>query len=108
MESVRVILCLAAHFNWTVHHMNVKTAFLSGELLEEVYVSQPLGFIKEDQKDKVLKMHKALYGLRQAPRAWNSKLVAELHKLGFNRCKTEYGLYTRVIDRQRLIMGGVH
>jgi hypothetical protein len=105
MESVRVILCLAAHFNWTVHHMNVKTAFLSGELLEEVYVSQPPGFIKEDQKDKVLKMHKALYGLRQAPRAWNSKLVAELHKLGFNRCKIEYGLYTRVIDQQRLIMG---
>jgi hypothetical protein len=94
MESVRVILCLAAHFNWTVHHMDVKSAFLNGKLLEEVYASQPLGFIKKGQEDKVLKLHKALYGLRQAPRAWNSKLDAELHKLGFSKCKTEYGLYT--------------
>jgi hypothetical protein len=105
MESVSVILCLAAHFNWIVHHMDVKTAFLNGELLEEVYVSQPPGFIKEDQKDKDMKLHKALYGLRQTPQAWNSKLDAELHKLGFSRCKTEYGLYTRVKDQQRLIVG---
>jgi hypothetical protein len=48
MESVRVILCLAAHFNWTVHHMDVKSAFLNGGLTEEVYVSQPPGFIKQE------------------------------------------------------------
>jgi ABC-type microcin C transport system permease subunit YejE len=52
MESVRVILCLAAHFNWIVHHMDVKSAFLNGKLLEEVYASQPLGFIKKGQEAK--------------------------------------------------------
>jgi hypothetical protein len=67
MESVRVILCLAAHYNWIVHHMEVKSAFLNGELIEEVYVSQPSGFIKEGEEGKVLKLHKALYGLRQTP-----------------------------------------
>jgi hypothetical protein len=72
---------------------------------EEVYVSQPLGFIKLGEEKKVYQLHKALYGLRQAPRAWNSKLDAVLHELGFTKCKTEHGLYTRVKNKVRLIVG---
>jgi hypothetical protein len=94
MESVRVLLILAAHNNWPVHHMDVKSAFLNGDLGEEVYVSQPPGFIKSGEEKKVYRLHKALYGLRQAPRAWNSKLDAVLYDLGFTKCKTEHGLYT--------------
>jgi hypothetical protein len=94
MESVRVLLILAAHNNWPVHHMDVKSAFLNGDLGEEVYVSQPPGFIKSGEEKKVYRLHKALYGLRQAPRAWNSKLDAVLYDLGFPKCKTEHGLYT--------------
>jgi hypothetical protein len=71
----------------------VKSAFLNGDLREEVYVSQPPGFIVEGQEQKVYKLHKTLYGLRQAPRAWNSKLDTILHEFGFSKCKTEYGLY---------------
>jgi hypothetical protein len=85
--------------------MDVKSAFLNGDLAEEVYVTQPPGFVKKGQEGKVLKLHKALYGLRQAPRAWNSKLDAELHNLGFRKCKSEYGLYTRAREKQRLIVG---
>jgi hypothetical protein len=62
MESVRVILILAAHFSWSVHHMDVKSAFHNGDLGEDVYVSQPPGFIKNGQEQKVYKLHKALYG----------------------------------------------
>jgi hypothetical protein len=105
MESVRVLLCLAAQFNWVLRHMDVKSAFLNSELSEEVYVLQPPGFIKKGDERKVLKLHKALYGLRQAPRAWNSRLDAELQKLGFINCKAEHGLYTRVKNKQRLIVG---
>lgn len=61
--------------------MDVKSAFLNGELAEEVYVLQPPGFIAAGHERKVLKLHKALYGLKQAPRAWNAKLDASLKEL---------------------------
>jgi hypothetical protein len=105
MESVRVMIILAAHLSWFVHYMYVKSAFLNGDLGEEVYVSQPLGFIVEGQEQKMYKLHNALYGLRQAPRAWNSKLDTVLHELGFSKCKTEYGLYIRVKNKMRLVVG---
>ena len=63
-ETVRVLIALAAHSEWQVHHMDVKSAFLNGELVEEVYVHQPPGFIDFDNENKVLRLHKALYGLR--------------------------------------------
>jgi hypothetical protein len=106
MESVRVMIILAAHLSWSVHHMDMKSAFLNGDLGEEVYVSQPPGFIVKGQEQKVYKLHKALYGLRQAPRAWNCKLDTVLHELGFSKCKTEYGLYIRVKNKMRLVVGG--
>ncbi|KAF0905494.1 hypothetical protein E2562_004459 [Oryza meyeriana var. granulata] len=74
IESVRLLLALAAQEGWSVHHMDVKSAFLNGELIEEVYVRQPPGFTVAGHEDKVLRLDKALYGLRQAPRAWNAKL----------------------------------
>jgi hypothetical protein len=104
MESVRVMLILAAHHNWSVQHMDIKSAFLNGDL-GEVYVSQPLRFIKKSEKQKVYQLHKVLYKLRKAPRAWNSKLDIVLQDLGFSRWKTERGLYTRVKNKVRLIVG---
>jgi hypothetical protein len=68
LDSVRLLLALAAHEGWMVHYMDVKSTFLNGEL-KEVYVVQPLSFVKESQEHKVYKLSKALYGLRQAPRA---------------------------------------
>jgi hypothetical protein len=62
------------HEGWEVHHMDVKSAFLNGDLQEEVYAEQPAGFIVAGKENKVLKRKKALYGLHQAPRAWNAKL----------------------------------
>jgi len=68
MESVRLLLALAAQEGWHVHHMDVKSAFLNGDL-EEVYVHQSSGFIILGKENKVLHLRKALYSLRQAPRA---------------------------------------
>jgi hypothetical protein len=59
-----MLLAIAAQENWTVHHMDVKSSFLNGELSEEVYVVQPPGFVKEGEEEKVLWLDKALYGLR--------------------------------------------
>lgn len=75
MESVRLLLALAAQEGWRVHHMDVKSAFLNGDLKEEVYVHQPPGFVIPGKEGKVLRLRKALYGLRQAPRAWNASWI---------------------------------
>ena len=61
---MRLLLAIAAHYGWGVHHMDVKSAFLNGELQEEVYVQQPPGFVDGKHKHKVLQLHKVLYGLR--------------------------------------------
>jgi hypothetical protein len=105
LESMRVVLAIAAHFGWGIHHMDVKSAFLNGELQEEVYVHQPPGFIDDKHKNRVMRLHKTLYGLHQAPRAWNHKLDAELLGLGFTRCVDEHGMYTRGSGAERLIVG---
>lgn len=105
MESVRMLLAVAAQEGWFVHHMDVKSAFLNGVLEEEVYVQQPPGFIAAGHEGKVLKLHKALYGLRQAPRAWNVKLDSSLKNLGFKRCASEHGVYTKGEGTSRVIVG---
>ena len=86
---------MAAAKDWRVHHLDVKSTFLNGELAETVFVRQPQGFAIKGAEHRVLRLHKALYRLRQAPRAWNAKLDATLGELGFTRCATEHALYTR-------------
>lgn len=93
IETVRLIIALAASNSWEVHHLDVKTAFLHGDLKEDVYVTQPEGFVTKESKGKVYKLHKALYGLRQAPRAWNTKLNEILIK--FQKCSKEPSLYRK-------------
>ncbi|GJX13866.1 retrovirus-related pol polyprotein from transposon TNT 1-94 [Tanacetum coccineum] len=78
LEVVRMFIAYAAHKNITIYQMDVKTAFLNGPLKEEVYVSQPEGFIDPEFPDHVYKLKKALYGLKQAPRAWYKKLSSFL------------------------------
>jgi hypothetical protein len=85
--------------------MDVKTAFLNGDLNEEVYVDQPPGFKVAGQEHKVLRLQKALYGLKQAPRAWNAKLDARLTSLGFMRCPSEQAMYARGDGTSRLLVG---
>jgi hypothetical protein len=85
--------------------MDVKTAFLNGDLNEEVYVDQPPGFKVAGQEHKVLRLQKALYGLKQAPRAWNAKLDARLTSLGFMRCLSEQAMYARGNSTSRLLVG---
>jgi hypothetical protein len=67
LDSVKLLFALTAQEGWIAHHMDVRSAFLNGELKEEVYVCQPPGFKKEKVAHKVYKLDKALYGLRQAP-----------------------------------------
>ena len=95
LETVRVLLALAGKNGWRVHHLDVKSAFLHGKLEEEVYVSQPDGFVKKNSTGMVYKLSKALYGLRQAPRDWNARLDKYLKQIGFRTCVHEYALHIR-------------
>nr|GEU73208.1 hypothetical protein [Tanacetum cinerariifolium] len=74
IEAIRIFIANAARRNMTVYQMDVKTAFMNGELKEEVYVSQPKGFVDPDHPTHVYRLKKALYGLKQAPRAWYDTL----------------------------------
>jgi len=85
--------------------MDVKSAFLNGDLQEEVYMQQPPGYAVVGQEGKVLRLCKALYGLRQAPRAWNAKLDESLCALGFERCPSEHAVYRRGTGGSLLIVG---
>ena len=80
--------------DWRVHHLDVKSAFLNGELAKTIFVRQPLGFVIKGAEHRVLRLLKAFYGLRQAPRAWIAKLDATLGELGYTRCVMEHVLYS--------------
>ncbi|KAI3770671.1 hypothetical protein L6452_01812 [Arctium lappa] len=85
LEAIRMFLAYAAHKNFTVFQMDVKTTFLNGILTEEVYVSQPEGFVNQEKPNHVYILDKALYGLKQAPRAWYDVISQFLVKSGFTK-----------------------
>ncbi|PWA84739.1 zinc finger, CCHC-type [Artemisia annua] len=105
METIRLLLAITADNKWEVHHLDVKSAFLHGDLKEEVYVSQPKGFIKKEKSGKVYRLIKALYGLKQAPRAWNIKLDKTLKSLDFKKCALEQAIYTKATKDSILLVG---
>lgn len=105
LETVRLLLALAAKNSWEVHHLDVKTAFLNGVISEEVYVAQPEGFEKKGKEKQVYRLIKALYGLRQAPRAWYSKLNKCLEDLVFIGCPYEHAVYVRREGKEAIIVG---
>ncbi|KAJ3691459.1 hypothetical protein LUZ61_020623 [Rhynchospora tenuis] len=83
METIRLLISLAAQNKWNIYQRDVKSAFLNGVFEEEVYIEQPPGYIKEGEENKVLKLKKALYGLKQAPRAWNTRIDTYFKEHGF-------------------------
>ncbi|KAI3770544.1 hypothetical protein L6452_01680 [Arctium lappa] len=93
LETIRMFLAFDAYQYFTVYQMDVKTAFFNGKLKEEVYVSQPEGFVDKDRPDYVYFLDKALYGLKQAPRAWYDELSAFLIKYGFTKGSIDTTLF---------------
>jgi hypothetical protein len=105
LDSVRLLIPLMAHEGWEVHYMDVKSAFLNGDLHEEVYIEQPVGFVVTGKEHKVLKLWKALYGFHQASRAWNTKLDHTLLSLVFQRTPSEHAIYVRWNGNVQLVVG---
>jgi hypothetical protein len=95
MEVIRMFLAYACHKRFKVYQMDVKSAFLNGNLEEEVYMEKPEGFSLTDKPDHVCKLKKALYGLRKAPRAWYGSLDKYLNNKGFKKDSADSNLYTK-------------
>lgn len=102
-DTIRTILALAASNGWNVYQLDVKSAFLHGELVENVYVEQPLGYQKQG-KNSVYKLKKALYGLKQAPRAWYSKIESYFVQEGFTKCPYEHTLFVKQDNKGKVLI----
>jgi hypothetical protein len=103
-QSLRTLMAIANEENMHVHQMDVKTAFLNGDLDEDVYMEQPEGLEREDNPNKVWKLRKALYGLKQAPRAWNKRLNEFLERQGFCRSLYDTAVYVRGEGKGKVIL----
>jgi hypothetical protein len=88
--SLRTVLALAAAEDMEVHTMDVSSAFLNGDLDEEIYMAQPEGFAAPGQEHLVCRLKKSLYGLKQSPRQWYQKLHSTFVALGFSRCASDH------------------
>nr|GEY85499.1 copia protein [Tanacetum cinerariifolium] len=104
LEAIRIFITFAAHMNMLVYQMVVKTAFLIGILCEEVYVSQPDGFVDPENPNHVYKLKKALYGLKQAPRAWYDLLSSFLLSQEFTKGTVDPTLFVRRKGKDILLM----
>nr|GFB82162.1 hypothetical protein [Tanacetum cinerariifolium] len=103
LEAKRIFLAYSAHKNMVVYQMDVKIAFLNGNLREDVYVSQPDGFVDPDNPNHVHKLKKALYGLKQAPRAWYDMLSSFLLSQDFSKGSVDATLFIRKNDNDLLL-----
>nr|GEY74696.1 retrovirus-related Pol polyprotein from transposon TNT 1-94 [Tanacetum cinerariifolium] len=95
IKAIRIFIANAAHKNMTIYQMDVKMAFLNGDLKEEVYVSQPKGFVDQDNPSHVYKLKKSLYGLKQAPRAWYDMLLSFIISQQFSKGAVDPTLFTQ-------------
>ncbi|GJY62307.1 retrovirus-related pol polyprotein from transposon TNT 1-94 [Tanacetum coccineum] len=104
IEAIRIFIANAASKNMTIYQMDIKTAFLNGELNEEVYVSQPEGFVDPDLPTHVYHIKKDLYGLKQAPRAWYNTLSRFLLENKFSKGVVDPALFTRKTGKHILLV----
>ncbi|RVW38412.1 Retrovirus-related Pol polyprotein from transposon TNT 1-94 [Vitis vinifera] len=103
-DTIRMVIALAARNGWSVYQLDVKSAFLHGELNEAVFIEQPQGYEKKNEEHKVYKLKKALYGLKQAPRAWYSRIEAYFIKEGFERCSCDHTLFIKTGDGGKILI----
>nr|GEX56462.1 hypothetical protein [Tanacetum cinerariifolium] len=104
LEAIRIFLAFAAHINMVVYQIDVKTVFLNGNLWEDVYVSQPDGFVDLDNPNHVYKLKKALYGLKQAPRAWYDILSSFMISQDFSKGSMDPTLFIHRDGKELLLI----
>ncbi|KAM2549652.1 hypothetical protein TB1_013993 [Malus domestica] len=97
IKSIRILLAIAAYHDYEIWQMDVKTAFLNGYLEEELYMTQPEGFMSKSEKTKVCKLQRSIYGLKQASRSWNIRFDTEIKTFGFTQNEDDNCVYQKVV-----------
>src|SRR5680860_788669 len=96
LKSVRIMLAIAAYYDYEIWQMDVKTAFLNGHIKEELYMVQPEGFVDPKDANKVCKLQRSIYGLKQASRSWNLRFDEVIKGFGFVQTYGEACIYKKV------------
>ena len=102
LNTVRVLLSLAANLDWSLHQLDVKNAFLNGDLEEEVYMDIPAGLETTSNFNKVCRLRKSLYGLKQSPRAWFERFTKVVKGYGFVQCQSDHTLFVKHFPERKL------
>lgn len=102
-STIKIVLTLALSKGWILHQIDINNAFLNGDLEEEVFMTQPPGFVHGDGS-LVCRLNKALYGLKQAPRAWFAKLQQTLLKFGFQSAKSDVSLFIHTHTKHTILV----
>ncbi|GKA35690.1 retrotransposon protein, putative, ty1-copia subclass [Tanacetum coccineum] len=95
IRAIRILIAIAAYYDYEIWQMDVKTAFLNGYLNEEVYMEQPEGFVNPKYPNRVCKLKRSIYGLKQASRQWNKRFDDEIKKFGFSQNADEPCVYLK-------------
>jgi hypothetical protein len=103
LESIHILLAYATHHDFKLYQIDIKSAFLNGSIKEDVYVEQPPGFKSEQYPNHVYKLHKTLYGLKQATRAWYEYLMDFLIDKCFRIGKVDSTLFTRRMGKDLFV-----
>jgi hypothetical protein len=104
MSSVRTLISCAVNFDWSIYQMDVKNAFLHGDLHEEVYMQIPPGFESNHNTGKVLRLHRSLYGLKQSPRAWFDRFRQAMLKRGYRQSNADHTLFYKHANKKVAIL----
>ena len=104
LGTIRLVLSVAVHHGWPLFQLDVKNAFLYGDLHETVYMQQPPGFEVQGECQKVCKLKKAIYGLKQSPRAWFHKLFEVMSSFGFVRSASDHSLFIKKTSTGIVVM----
>ena len=93
IASVRLLLSMAAMCSWPLYQLDIKNAFLHGDLAEEVYMEQPPGFVAQGESGLVCRLRRSLYGLKQSPRAWFSRFSSVVQEFGMLRSTADHSVF---------------
>ena len=103
-DSFRIIIALVAHYDLELHQMDVKTAFLNGDLKENVYLAQPKGFVLEEKERMGCRLKKYIYGLKQASKLWYLKFDSTIRKFGFQENIEDNCVYAKFKDEKYIFL----